>query len=62
MNIIQIISKSKDGTRMQIIAKDENRLKTLHIHAGKGAEWRYCKEYDYKEGKPIALGTINIKR
>lgn len=62
MNLISVISKSADSKRMQVIVKDEGRLKTLHIEEGQGSKWRYCKRYDYEKKIPVELGIIDIKK
>jgi len=52
MKLEKIISKSKDGNRMEIIARDDfKNLKTLHVHRySKG--WKYC--VGYKDDQPIS--------
>lgn len=52
MKLEKIISKSKDGNRMEIIARDDfKNLKTLHVYRhSKG--WRYC--VGYKDGQPTS--------
>lgn len=57
MIVKQIISKSKDGNRMEVIAKEDNIQKTLHIHQGNDT-WRYFAGCD-KKGKQVFL-TITI--
>ena len=53
MKVIKIISKSKSGNRMEIIAKEDNIQKTLHIHQENDI-WRYFAGLDNK-GKEIYL-------
>jgi len=52
MKLEKIISKSKDGNRMEIIARDDfKNPKTLHVHRySKG--WKYCA--GYKNDQPIS--------
>jgi len=57
MMVKQIISKSKGGNRMEVIAKENNIQKTLHIHQ-ENSIWRYFAGCDEK-GKKIFL-PINI--
>ena len=38
MKIKKIISKSKDGNQMEVVAIDGNFLHTLHVHKSKAAE------------------------
>ena len=57
MIIKKIISKSRDGNRMEVIAKEDKVLKTLHIHKENNI-WRYFAGYDKKDTKiylPIAI-------
>jgi hypothetical protein len=57
MIVKKIISKSKDGNRMEVIAKEDKVLKTLHIHKENNI-WRYFAGYDKKDTKiylPIAI-------
>ena len=57
MKVKQIISKSKYGHRMEVIAKDDNGLYTLHIHRGNDI-WKYFVCYDKNGNKvfsPIAV-------
>lgn len=62
MNLISVVSASKDKKKMEVIVKTEGGLKTLHIEEGQGSNWRYCKRYDYEKKIPIELGIIDIKR
>ena len=57
MIVKQIISKSKNGNRMEVIAEKDDIQKTLHIHQ-ENSIWRYFAGCD-KEGKKIFL-PINI--
>ena len=51
MKLIQIISKSKDGNRMEIIAKEPFQIqKTLHIRKENNI-WRYFAGRDDKGNK-----------
>jgi len=45
MNLRKIISKSKDGNRMEVIATDGNFLHTLHIQKHQ-KDWKYCAGYE----------------
>ena len=51
MRAVKIISKSRD--RMEIIGRDEDGLRTLHIKKRRG-EWRYCVGHD-KGDKQVFL-------
>ena len=53
MKVRQVISKSRDGNRMEVIAREGNDQRTLHIHQ-KRNEWRYFAGED-KNGKKIFL-------
>ena len=57
MKLIKIISKSKDGKKMEVIATDGNFLDTLHIQKHQ-KDWKYCAGYE--EGRMI-LGKIELK-
>jgi len=51
MKLIQIISKSKDGNRMEVIAKEPFQIqKTLHIRKENNI-WRYFAGCDEKGNK-----------
>ena len=54
--IKQIISKSKNGNRMEVIAKEDNIQKTLHIRQENNI-WRYFAGCDNK-GKKVFLPII----
>ena len=53
MKLKQIISKSKGGNRMEVIAKEDNIQKTLHIRQENNI-WRYFNGRDNK-GKRVFL-------
>ena len=55
MEIKRVISRSRDGLRMEVITEHGNGiLRTRHIHRGGGGKWRYCAGYEDKERmKPI---------
>jgi len=53
MILKQIISKSKNGNRMEVIAKEDNILKTFHIYREDNI-WRYFAGCDDK-GKRVFL-------
>ena len=53
MRVEQIISESRDGNRMEIIGRDSDSQRTLHIQQ-KNKEWRYFVGHD-REGKEIFL-------
>lgn len=57
MEVKQIISKSKEGNRMEVIAKDDSTLQTLHIHR-KNNIWRYFVYCDKKGNKVFSVITI----
>ena len=46
MKVTKIISKSKDGKRMEVIAEVyDGRLKTVHIQKHP-KDWRFCAGYE----------------
>lgn len=52
MEIKQIISKSPDGNRMEVIAINSiDILRTLHIHKNSEGKWTYCVGYR-RDGQP----------
>ena len=57
MKLRKIISKSKDGEKMEVIATDGNFLRTLHIQKHQ-KDWKYCAGYE--KGRMI-LGKIELK-
>ena len=54
MRVKEIISKSRDGDRMEVIATDGNFLHTFHIQRY-AKKWKYCE--GYIKGQ-IILGTM----
>lgn len=57
MEIEKIISKSKDGNKMEVTATNGNFLNTLHIQKYP-KEWKYCAGYE--KGRMI-LKSIKTK-
>jgi len=58
MELIKIISKSRKGNRMEIIAKEPFQIpKTLHIHKENNI-WRYFAGRDNKGNKLFFPITI----
>ena len=61
MMVKQIISKSKGGNRMEVIAIEDNILRTLHIHKNNDsliATWRYfagCLKNGTKIFLPVSI-------
>ena len=51
MKVTKIISKSQDRSRMEVIAKEGDTLKTLHIRQ-ENKIWRYFVGED-KQGKKV---------
>lgn len=51
MKVKQIISKNKNGNQMEVIGKDGDTQRTLHIHR-KNNEWKYFTGLD-KNGTKI---------
>ena len=47
MKLKKIISKSKDGNRMEAITEHgEGILRTRHLHKGGDGKWRYFDRYE----------------
>ena len=57
MKVKKIISKSKDGKRMEVIATDGNFLHTFHVQKHQ-KDWKYCAGYE--KGRMI-LRSIELK-
>jgi len=57
MKVKKIISKNKNGNRMEVIAEEGGIQKTLHIHRENNI-WRYFAGCN-QEGKKIFL-PINV--
>ena len=57
MEVKQIISRSKDGNRMEVIAKDDGTLQTLHLCREHNA-WRCFVGYNKKGSKVFSPITI----
>ena len=53
MKLVRVISKSRGGNRMEVIAKNDDGLKTLHIHR-KNRVWKYVAGRT-REDKPFLL-------
>jgi len=53
MRVERIISKSRDGNRMEVIGRDADGRRTLHLHR-KNDVWRYSVGYD-REDKQVFL-------
>ena len=58
MKFKQIISKSRDGNKMEIIAEENKVLKTLHVHKESKNTWRYFAGCNNKETKIFLPITI----
>jgi len=55
VRVKKIISKSKDGDRMEVIAEDYHKnLKTLHVQR-RSKKWKFCT--GYRKGK-LVLGVM----
>ena len=57
MKVTQIISKSKCGNRMEVIAKEDGTRQTLHIRK-EGSLWKYfvgCDKVGRKIFSPITV-------
>lgn len=52
MKLIKIISKSKDGNRMEVTAENRGILRTLHIRRHEDNKWYFFMRFDETE-KPI---------
>ena len=57
MKVRKIISKSKNGNRMEVIGEDDNGLHTLHINK-KGGVWNYVA--DKTDGGAKLLGVMKV--
>jgi len=57
MLVKRIISKSRNGNRMEVIAKDDKSLKTLHIRR-KSNVWRYFAGKDNKGNNIFEAITV----
>ena len=57
MIVNKIISKSRDGNRMEVIGKEDKVQRTLHIHKEYKNVWRYFAGCDNK-GNKIYLPII----
>jgi len=55
MEIKRVISRSRDGLRMEVITEHGyGILRTRHVRRGGDGKWRYCTGYEDKERmKPI---------
>jgi len=52
MKIKKVISKSRDGSRMEVITEHgKGILRTRHVHKNGNGKWRYC--IGYEKGQPI---------
>lgn len=51
MKIIQVVSKSSDGRRAEVVVQtDKGLLRTKHIHKG-AKNWTYCERIIYKKNR-----------
>ncbi len=50
MMVKKVISQSKDGNRMEVIAKEDKAQRTLHIRQ-EDKTWRYFAGCDNKDNK-----------
>ena len=57
MKVKRIISKSKNGNRMEVIAEEGDIQKTLHIHQ-KNSIWRYFASCDKKGNRVFSIITV----
>lgn len=57
MKVKQVISETKDGRRMEVIGKEDNTQKTLHIHK-ENRGWSYFVGEDKKGKKVFAPITV----
>jgi len=55
MEIKRVISRSKDGSRMEVVTEHGNGiLRMRHVHRGRDGKWRYCVGYaDEERKRPI---------
>jgi len=52
MEIKKIISKSKDGSRAEVIIENDNKtLMTKHIHGQSDDSWNYCSGWTFNSDK-----------
>lgn len=57
MRVKQIISKSKGGNRMEVIAKKGDIQKTLHIRQ-ENSIWRYFDSCDKRGNRVFSIITV----
>lgn len=57
MKVEQVISESRNGSRMEVIGKENNTQKTLHIHK-ENRGWSYFVGEDKKGKKVFAPITV----
>ena len=57
MIVKRIISKSRKGNRMEVIAKEGDIQKTLHIHQ-ENKVWRYFDGCDKKGNRVFSIITV----
>ena len=57
MIVKQIISKSKNGNRMEVIGKEGDIQKTLHIRQ-ENKVWRYFDGCDRKGNRVFSIITV----
>ena len=57
MKLIKIISKSRDGNQMEVVAKEDKAQKTLHIRRVNDV-WRYLAGKDEKGNKVFEVITV----
>ena len=59
MEIKRVISRSNDGSQMEVITENGNGiLRTRHVYRGGGGKWRYCTGYADKERKKLILREL----
>lgn len=57
MKLVRVISKSRSGNQMEVIGKDEDGLRTLHIRRERN-DWKYfvgCDREDKRFFLPLKV-------
>jgi hypothetical protein len=60
MKVKQIISKSRSGNKMEVIGKEDDTQKTLHIHE-ENKVWKYFAGCDKTGRKVFSPITVEVE-